>query len=127
MGFLLISLVPWVISESRTDWQLLTVDGTSGMLDNLPVREEQSQVCEDTSDLHAQGDLQNHLTLKKIKSFCRGLKNMYIYRQTHKPEYFEVLILLLWLNLTFLLLLLKETILRQILGSFFLFSFYCSS
>lgn len=65
------------------------------------MREEQGQICEDTSDLHAQEDLQNHLTLKKIKSFSRGLKNMYIYRQTHKPEYFEVLILLPWLNLTF--------------------------
>ena len=84
------------------------------------MREEQNQVCEDASDLCAQGDLQSHLTLKKIKPFCRGLKNMCIYRQAHKPEYFKVLILLLWLTLTFLLLLLfKEIILRQMLGSFY--------
>lgn len=112
-------------------WQLLTADTTSGMWNTgaawpRTVRQEQRQVWGHqwpTCSVRAA----KPPNTEENKILCRGLRNMCIYRQTHRSAYFKVLILLLWLNLTFLLLLSKEIILRQILGSLFLFLFYYSS
>lgn len=111
-------------------WQLLTADRTSGMWNAgaarpRPVRQKQSQVWGHQRPACSVRAAKPP-NIEENKILCRGLRNVCIYRQTHKSAYFKVLILLLWLNLTFLLLL-KEIILRQILGSLFLFLFYYSS
>lgn len=111
-GFYWFPRVTRVLSESGTEWQLLTVDRTWGMRDGgaalpWPVREDQGQVCEDTSDLYAQWELQSKLPLQIIKSFRGDLKTMCIYRQTHELACLKVLILLFWLNLNIITFLVK--------------------